>query len=420
MKITLLAGDVIILYAGLFAALTLRYGSLPSQVLWDKHKWPFLFVNIIWVTIFYIAGLYDQEKFISSAKIIYILKTMAVGVAVAVLLFYFVPYFIIAPKTNLFIDAAIVVLLLWLWRRAFQKIIIKSSKTTVFFLGASKETPDFAKFINAYPQFGYKTTDDISEADIIITSKEVDENQEMEKTLYNMVLFGRTIIDFEIFYESITGKVPVSTVGKGWFFRNLVEINKQKFEKIKRWTDITLSILLFIPFLAILPAVSIIIKLNSRGSVFYRQRRVGKNGKIFEIIKFRSMFKDAEKNGAEWAKKGDNRITFIGSIMRKTRIDELPQLWNVLKGDLSFIGPRPERPEFVRELAEKVPHYNMRQLVKPGLSGWAQINFPYGASIEDATEKLQYDLYYIKNRSLFLELSIMLKTIMTLVRKEGR
>lgn len=420
MKITLLAGDIIILYAGLFATLTLRYGSFPSQILWDNHKWPFLFVNIIWITILYIAGFYDQEKFISSAKITYIFKTMAAGGGVAILLFYFVPYFVIAPKTNLFIDAATVTLLLWLWRKTFQRIIVKSSKITIFFLGAAAEISDFAKFINECPQFGYKTTDNISEANIIITSAEANNNPETEKSLYDMVLSGRTIVNFEIFYESITGKVPVSTIGKGWFLRNLIEINKQKFEKIKRWLDIVLSILIFVPFLAILPVVSTVIKLSSRGSVFYKQKRVGKNGKFFEIIKFRSMFKDAEKNGAEWAKKGDNRITFIGSIMRKTRIDELPQIWNVLKGDLSFIGPRPERPEFVRELAERVPHYNMRQLVKPGLSGWAQINFPYGASVEDATEKLQYDLYYIKNRSLFLDFAIALKTIMTLLKKEGR
>lgn len=416
----LLAGDVVILYIGLLAALTLRYGSLPSQILWNKHKWPFLFVNVVWITIFYIAGLYDPGKFLSSSKITYILKTMAAGVAVAILMFYFVPYFIIAPKTNLFIDAAIVTALLWLWRKVFKKIIAKSAKVTIFFLGVSAETASFANFIGAHPQFGYKVTDNISEADIIVTSSEVDDHPEMEKALYNMVLSGRTIIGFEIFYESIVGKVPVSTIGKSWFLRNLMEINKQRFEKIKRWSDIVMAGLLFVPFLIILPAVAAIIKLSSKGPVFYRQKRVGKNGRVFDIVKFRSMLKDAEKNGAEWAQKNDKRRTFIGKIIRRTRIDELPQLWNILKGDLSFIGPRPERPEFALELAEKVPHYSMRQLVKPGLSGWAQINFPYGASVEDATEKLQYDLYYIKNRSLFLELSIMLKTIMTLIRREGR
>jgi len=184
--------------------------------------------------------------------------------------------------------------------------------------------------------------------------------------------------------------------------------------------DAFLASALFVPLTAMLPIVALAIKLNSAGPIFYRQRRIGKNGKEFEIAKFRSMVCDAEKNGAVWASCNDNRVTFVGKILRKTRIDELPQIWNVLKGELSFIGPRPERPEFVKELVEKIPYYQMRHLVKPGLSGWAQINFPYGASVEDALQKLQYDLFYVKNRSIVLEISIMLKTIMTLLKREGR
>jgi len=132
------------------------------------------------------------------------------------------------------------------------------------------------------------------------------------------------------------------------------------------------------------------------------------------------MIVNAEKNGVQWAKERDGRVTFVGNILRKTRTDELPQIWNVLKGDLSFVGPRPERPEFVEELKKQIPHYSMRHLIKPGLSGWAQINFPYAASVEDAMEKLQYDLFYLKNRSLGLDIAILLKTIMIILRKEGR
>jgi lipopolysaccharide/colanic/teichoic acid biosynthesis glycosyltransferase len=132
------------------------------------------------------------------------------------------------------------------------------------------------------------------------------------------------------------------------------------------------------------------------------------------------MIDDAEKNGAEWAKESDSRVTAIGNILRKTRLDELPQIWNVIKGDLSFIGPRPERPEFVGQLAQQIPFYSARHLIRPGLSGWAQINFPYGASVEDTTEKLQYDLYYVKNRSLLLDLVIALKTLAIIIRRQGR
>lgn len=419
---TLLLGDVALLYGGLFLALIIRYGSLPTEMLWEAHRMPFLFVNLAWLVIFYIAGLYDVEKFSVSVKIVNILKTMLMGTVVAVAVFYFVPfsYFGITPKTNLFIDAVVVSLLLWLWRKLFYKVVIKSPKIKIFFTGNGGEISSFSNLIAQNPQFGYKIIQDISLTDIIVVSAEAKQDPELVKNLYEKVLSGKTIISFDKLYESITGMIPVSVVSKAWFWENLLEINKQRFEKTKRWMDAFLASALFVPLTAMLPIVALAIKLNSAGPIFYRQRRIGKNGKEFEIAKFRSMVCDAEKNGAVWASCNDNRATFVGKILRKTRIDELPQIWNVLKGELSFIGPRPERPEFVKELVEKIPYYQMRHLVKPGLSGWAQINFPYGASVEDALQKLQYDLFYVKNRSLVLEISIMLKTIMTLLKREGR
>lgn len=419
-KIILLIGDVAIFYGALFLTLIIRYGALPSEKLWEGHKWPFFFVSIVWLMIYYIAGLYDVEKSANSAKITQIIRTMLAGTGIAVAMFYFIPSFNITPKTNLFIDVGIVIFLIWLWRKFFQKIIAGGAKIKVFFWDDSAEVAVFAMFINKNPQLGYETNDDALKADIIIISSDAKRDERAVNSLYEKVLAGKTVVDFDGFYESTTGMIPVSKIGKEWFLENMFEVAKQKFEKIKRFTDLIIASVLFIPFIIIFPFVALAIKLNSRGTILYRQNRVGKDGRIFQIIKFRSMFADAEKNGAEWAKKDDKRATFFGRAMRRTRIDELPQLWNVLKGDLSFVGPRPERPEFLKELTEKVPHYSIRQLVKPGLSGWAQINFPYGASMEDATQKLQYDLFYIKNRSLLLEFSIILKTIMTLIRKEGR
>lgn len=421
-KIALLLGDIALLYGGLFLALIIRYWSVPTETLWDAHRIPFLFVNVAWIIIFYIAGLYDVEKFSVSVKMINILKTMLMGTIVAVAVFYFVPfsYFGITPKTNLFVDAVVVSLLIWLWRKLFYKVVIKSPKIKIFFAGGGEESSSFSEIIGQNPQFGYKTTEDNSLADVIVVSAEAKQNPELVKSLYDKVLSGKTIISFDKLYESITGMIPVSVVSKAWFWENLLEINKQRFEKTKRWMDALFASIMFIPLTAMLPIVSVAIKLNSAGPIFYRQKRIGKNGKEFYITKFRSMVLDAEKNGAVWASHNDNRVTLVGKILRKTRIDELPQIWNVLRGDLSFIGPRPERPEFVKELSEKIPYYQMRHLVKPGLSGWAQINFPYGASVKDSLQKLQYDLYYVKNRSLVLEISIMLKTIMTVLRREGR
>jgi exopolysaccharide biosynthesis polyprenyl glycosylphosphotransferase len=188
----------------------------------------------------------------------------------------------------------------------------------------------------------------------------------------------------------------------------------------KRAMDITFSLTLLIATLPLLIILSILIKLDSRGPVFYRQARVGLRGQVFSIYKFRSMVVDAEsKSGAKWAQAGDPRVTRIGRFIRRTRIDEIPQVLNVLKGEMSFVGPRPERPEFVKELAKEIRFYNERHRTKPGLTGWAQINYPYGASVKDANEKLKYDLYYLKNRSILLDIFIMLQTLRIVVFGEG-
>lgn len=416
----LLLGDVALLYGALYLSLIIRYGSIPTQILWQDHNLPFLFVNFVWLIIFYIAGLYDVEKSVHPAKIFYIIKTMAFGAGIAVLMFYFIPAFGITPKTNLFIDAVIASIFLWLWRMAYQKIITKGAKIKIFFFNPSGEISDFAKFIIASPQLGYEMAGNLTSADLIIIPGKEKISEESAKLLYEMVMNGKTVIEFYRFYESTTGKIPVPLIGESWFLENVIELDKRKFEQIKRFVDVVLAVLFFIPFAIIAPFVALAIKLTSRGNVFYKQKRLGKNGKIFEIIKFRSMAKDAEKDGAKWAEKGDKRVTAVGKFLRKTRLDELPQVLSVINGDLSFVGPRPERPEFVGELSQKIPHYSMRGIVKPGLSGWAQINFPYGSSVEDSMQKLQYDLYYIKNRSLVLEAIIILKTIMTVLKIEGR
>jgi exopolysaccharide biosynthesis polyprenyl glycosylphosphotransferase len=177
------------------------------------------------------------------------------------------------------------------------------------------------------------------------------------------------------------------------------------------------GVLLAVPVMLL---VALAIKCTSRGPVLYHQRRVGQHGRVFTVHKFRSMYADAEKGtGAVWARNDDERVTSVGRFLRRTRIDELPQLWNVLKGDMSLVGPRPERPEFVSSLTREIPFYGQRHVVRPGLTGWAQVRYTYGASVEDAMEKLQYDLFYIKNRSIALDLFIAAKTVKTVVMQRG-
>jgi lipopolysaccharide/colanic/teichoic acid biosynthesis glycosyltransferase len=164
---------------------------------------------------------------------------------------------------------------------------------------------------------------------------------------------------------------------------------------------------------------AILIKLDSRGPVLYKQDRVGKNGRPFKLMKFRSMRTDAEKDGPVWAKTDDDRMTRVGRVIRKIRVDEIPQFWNILRGDMNFVGPRPERPHFVAQLAQEIPYYEQRHLIAPGLTGWAQINYPYGASIEDAKQKLQYDLYYMKNQCLTLDAIVLFETVKTILFGKG-
>ncbi|MEK7647094.1 MAG: sugar transferase [Patescibacteria group bacterium] len=451
-KILLVLGDIVVLYIALILALSIRYGELPTQKIWSMHLVPFSIIFFTWIAIFYIAGLYDLAKFISAKEMQgRIIWAMEFAGIVALAAFYLIPYFIIAPKTNLFLDLAITLLLLSLWRRNFLARLIKARKINVLFFGLSKDIAQFISYIAKSPQLGYRVTaimrlpDENREnydlppempvfnfdhnltnliktegVSLIVASSSIKQNREIIRMFYEILPLGISIIDFPRFYEILLGKVPVSLITESWFLENLMELNKGAFENIKRWSDIVLAVLLGTVTAALTPLIALLIKIDSQGPVFYRQKRVGKNGKIFEIIKFRSMVKNAEKGEAKWATEKDNRVTKLGNILRKTRIDELPQLWNVLKGELSFVGPRPERPEFIETLKKEIPHYAMRHIVKPGLSGWAQINFPYGASVEDAIEKLQYDLYYIKNRSLSLEFSIYLKTIATVIHHQGR
>ncbi|MBT1064826.1 TIGR03013 family PEP-CTERM/XrtA system glycosyltransferase [Bowmanella sp. Y26] len=243
--------------------------------------------------------------------------------------------------------------------------------------------------------------------------------------LFDCRIRGIEVVDILDFMERETGQIVVNLIYPSWviysngfssqnYLRDMLDYGINAF--------LALLVLLFTwPFM-LLTALLIYVEDGFRtgASVFYKQERVGLNGKLFKIIKFRSMRPDAEKDGAKWATQGDSRVTRIGNFIRKYRIDELPQLWNVLKGEMSFIGPRPERPEFVEQLIKQIPYYNQRHNVKPGLAGWAQLNYPYGASVEDSMEKLKFDLYYVKHQSLLLDILILIRTVEVVLFGKGR
>ena len=221
------------------------------------------------------------------------------------------------------------------------------------------------------------------------------------------------------FYERLTGKILVDKIDPSWIiYSEGFSISRvQAF--IKRFFDVIIAVTLLTLTFPIMIITSFIIKIETPGPILYRQTRVGKKQQLFKVTKFRSMVEDAEENGAVWAEPNDSRATRFGSFIRRTRIDELPQLVNVLRGEMSLVGPRPERPEFVKQLDEKIPYYKIRQDIRPGITGWAQINYPYGASEEDALRKLEYDLYYMKNISILLDIFIIFRTIKTVLFAKG-
>ncbi len=288
-----------------------------------------------------------------------------------------------------------------------------------------QETGDYSQTeLHGTPvRYGFDNLCDLAEAEevsSIIVALDQKRGVMPYNELLNCKVRGCSIIDGESFYERITGKVLVEKINPSWliFSDGFVKSPVAKFTK--RVVGFSLSSIMLVMLSPVILIVAIAIKLDSKGPVLFSQDRVGEDGEIFSVYKFRSMREDAEAvSGPVWAEEDDPRITRVGKIIRKLRIDELPQLWNVLKGDMSFVGPRPERPYFVEKLKTKIPYYKERFAVKPGVTGWAQVKYAYGATEEDALEKLKYDLYYIKNMSLVMDLMVIFHTVKIVLLGRG-
>ncbi|MEK7203622.1 MAG: sugar transferase [Patescibacteria group bacterium] len=445
----LFLGDVLILYASLYLTLFIRYGadfSLQAPV----HLLPFSLVFIFWILVFYIANLYELN-FAKNSPDFYssLFKSTAISAIISVLFFYLIPFIQIAPRRNLLIYIAIFTGLISLWRYLYNRFLGKTFRNNTIIVGFNQTSFDLAKFLNQNPQYGYnlKYALDVSEQaafsfenvdfrqvrgaknieriienehiNTIILSPEAYRLPDIIDVFYKAGKRNVQFINLASAYEKILKKVPLETINQLWFLENISRGEKRFYEFLKRLTDVVLAVIGTIVFAALFPFIALTIKWETEGPVFYKQTRIGKGGKIFEVIKFRTMIQEAEKYGAVWATKNDQRVTKTGRFFRKTRLDELAQVINILKGEMSVVGPRAERPEFVEKLKKEIPFYDERLLVRPGLSGWAQINYGKDLDSNDTKEKLQYDLYYIKNRSLTIDLAVILKTIKTVLSATG-
>ena len=436
-KILLLLGDILILEISLYLTLLARnYGELSAESLFN-HQTAFFFIFIVWLVVFYISDFYELKSSHNNFTLFSnLVRVFIINGILAVLMFYFLaplfPY--IKPQKVLIIDLLISLSLIFGWRKIFYGLIKSpqiSNRTLI--IGESDLAKDLIKEIKSRPQLGYQAEllsqipTDLknycieNKIDVLVINKELNYNDQEAPKIFDCLSLGIDIYNLTGFYELITQKIPVTDIDMSWFLENLSENSKKSYEIAKRFLDIIMASIGLILSLPLLPLIAIIIKTESNGQVIFKQIRVGQNGKNFLAMKFRSMISDAEKNGAQWATKNDPRVTRWGKIMRKTRLDEIPQLINVLKGEMSLIGPRPERPEFIDSLSKQIPFYKERLLIKPGLTGWAQLMGPtYGGSEKESLEKMKYDLYYIKNRSLILDLSIILKTIRVVLSRKGQ
>jgi exopolysaccharide biosynthesis polyprenyl glycosylphosphotransferase len=256
--------------------------------------------------------------------------------------------------------------------------------------------------------------------DQIVIANPEKQTPQLTKKLLDTRLKGIEVIDSTEIYLLLKGKIPINFIQEGWFIKakgfGLSE--KNIMIKVKRIIDIAFSSMLLLLSLPFWLIIALSIRINSKGPIIYKQKRIGKNEIPFFLYKFRSMIDKAEKGKALWADENDKRITLVGKLIRKIHLDELPQLYNVIKGEMSLVGPRPERPEFVEDLKNKIPFYSLRHFIKPGLTGWAQVNFPYASSLEDSHEKLEYDLFYISHMTLLLDLRVLFKTAKNLLPRK--
>ena len=443
----LLAIDLVVLFAALFATLLLRRGLSEALATYMVHVRYFTIIFAAWLVIYYVAGFYDLETDFDEPRFFgKILWTSLLGALIGALYFYLYGRAPIGPKTVLALDAIFTTLLLWLWRFFYSRVSrVSMPKRRIAFVGNDRALPEIVAEIRAHPGHGYDATAFYDENGSAAPEKGMQEFRDAESFIWMARNLGISLVviaderalseqtrmalislmgpdlrfmRLDSFYEYLLRKIPIGTISDFWFLENIDLRAKKPYEFAKRGVDLVLASLGLVAFLPIWLLVALAVKLTSAGPVFFTQTRLGRGENPFRIVKFRTMRVD--KNDFAPTGKRDPRITPIGNLLRKTRIDEVPQFFNIIRGDMSFIGPRPERPELAEDLERHVPYYRQRLLVKPGISGWDQVSGEYHSpSIEDTYKKLQYDLYYIKNLSLVLDISIIAKTIATVFARAG-
>ena len=435
----LFLGDIMFFFVALWVTLFLRHQTIPTSEILLSHVLPFSILFVIWILVFFITGLYEKHTVILKSRLPnLIFRVWLINSIIGVLFFYFIPYFGITPKINLFIYAFVSFAFIFFWRLYLSSFFIVKRFENAMIIGSGNEMEELYNEVNKNTHYGlnFVASFDLQKGDysnlgkiifdtvkkeqvsLIIIDLEHDKIQPIMSELYSLIFSDVRFMSMYKVYEDVFKRVPFFILRYDWFLENISTSPKMFYDIVKRITDISLSLIGMIVSFIFLPFVYLAIKLDDGGQVFITQERIGQSGKKIKILKVRSM---STNDGGVWPTEDDSRITRVGKFLRNSRIDELPQFWNVLKGDVSLIGPRPDMCDLGDNLASEIPYYNVRNTIKPGLSGWAQVNQDLPPhSLEETKLRLAYDLYYVKNRSVILDIKIILKTIRTLLSRSGK
>jgi len=443
-------GEGMLIYAAVMTAAFLRFGSAHESFLCSAIISKALLIVVVCQVSLYFNELYNLEV-TGTYQELGLRLTKAIGFAsISLAIIYYCLPSLLMGRGIFLISLIFIVLFIVSWRYSYNLILKKRMFTErIVVLGSGELAKKILREVNGYRDTGYQVAGVVwtnpssslklpDEIPIITSNANLPDFVESSRTkkivvaminkrgrlpvneLLRCKIQGTTIVEGESFYEKLTGKILAENINPSWFIFSDGFQKSQLTRLIKRITGLLFSGLGLLLTLPLTLIISVAIKMDSKGPVIYKQKRVAEGGRIFELCKFRSMIDNAETEcGPTWAQNDDCRITRVGKILRKYRLDEIPQMWNVLKGDMSFVGPRPERPEFVKQLEQIVPYYSERHTVKPGITGWAQISYGYGASVEDALEKLKYDLFYIKNLSILMDFMIILRTVKIVLLSSG-
>ncbi len=448
-----MAGDILAVFISFLLAASIKVAiSQPFELrlVFSKIDYTFVLCIFLYPILYYIFELYDDKRCkINVRLLVYLAVATVSATVISVFIHYIFTANIIIGRVIFVSHIIFTVLLTFLWRKAFLRFVSENGKQNILFIGISPIIDEIKNFLKTDDTLRPKALDTIGEYsenpgtvtingsataasltdlvgeagyDTVIVADSLRNLPILRKHLFDLKFSGIKIYDAPYYYQILKGKVPVSHVKDTWFlFHNQGEaFNSFGYRRAKKVVDVTVALIGLIISSPLMLLVSAAVKASSNGPVFFRQVRLGQNEKPFMLLKFRTMIDHAEKaTGPKWASEDDPRITSVGKILRKSRLDELPQLINILKGDMSFVGPRPIRKHFADLLSEQLSYYRLRFMIKPGLTGWAQVRGDYAGSEEGQAEKLEYDLYYVQNQSILFDLFIIVKTVQTILFRRG-